>query len=448
MRLRSTLVALVAFAAMAVAEPGDASDLQLVSQRQVSERLTELTFRTPALTHLVSVRVLMPATVKAGHRYPVLYLLHGGGAGDRGVDDWTTPAGGGDAEGLTTDLPLITVMPSGGGSAWYADYYNNGLGGTPMWETFHIDQLIPWIDAHYPTIDSMHGRAIAGLSSGGFGAMSYASRNPDLFTAVAAFSGAVDTNTPWAVSPHFIDGLVAVQQDGPPGSLFGLWANEEVRWRGHNPWDLAENLRGDLIVLRTGNGEEGGEFGGGGPTDPAGGGLERAVHAQNESFHRRLDALGIEHVFGRNGPGTHNYEYWNDDLRETLPLFMERFASDPVPTTPFTLTAIEPAHGVYGWTVSIARTALEFSTLRDASSTGFTISGSGRATVTTAGYYEPGKVYEVVVRKTKRRVIADDEGRLRIAVLLGPSNMFQQRFLPNGTSPATQVYSASVRVFV
>ncbi len=195
MRLRSTLVALVVFGAMAVTPSGNASDLQLVSQRQVSERLTELTFRTPALTHLIAVRVLMPSEVEAGRRYPALYLLHGGGAGDQGVDDWTTTNGGGDAEDLTKDLPLITVMPGGGASAWYADYYNNGLGGTPMWETFHIDQLIPWIDAHYPTIASVHGRAIAGLSSGGFGAMSYAARNPDLFSAVAAFSGAVDTNT-------------------------------------------------------------------------------------------------------------------------------------------------------------------------------------------------------------------------------------------------------------
>ncbi len=167
---------------------------------------------------------------------------------------------------------------------------------------------------------------------------------------------------------------------------------------------------------------------------------------QNESFHRRLDALGIDHVFGRNGPGTHNYAYWNDDLRQTLPLLMERFASDPVPSTPITFTAIEPAYSAYGWNVSIARSASEFSTLRDASSAGFTISGSGRATVTTAGYYEPGMTYEVVVRKTKRMVRADDGGRLRIAVSVGPSNMLQQRFLPDGSSPATQVYSATVRI--
>ncbi len=157
-------------------------------------------------------------------------------------------------------------MATGGGSA-YADYYNNGAFGRPMWETFHVRQLIPWIDAHYPTIAHTKGRAIAGLSSGGFGAMSYAARHPDLFTAAAAFSGAVDTNTPTAVAPYFIDGLVAIQGDGPPGSLFGLWPAEAARWRAHNPWDLAENLRGDLIVLRTGNGDAGGPHGGGGPTD-------------------------------------------------------------------------------------------------------------------------------------------------------------------------------------
>ncbi len=47
---------------------------------------------------------------------------------------------------------------------------------------------------------------------------------------------------------------------------------------------------------------------------------------QNESFHERLDELGIAHAYSRHGPGTHNYAYWNDELRKTLPLLMDRFS--------------------------------------------------------------------------------------------------------------------------
>src|SRR5438128_1855963 len=68
------------------------------------------------------------------------------------------------------------------------------------WETYHMRELIPWIDSHYPTVADRSGRAIAGLSMGGFGAMTYAAKHPDLFAAAGSFSGAVDTdyNYPYA----------------------------------------------------------------------------------------------------------------------------------------------------------------------------------------------------------------------------------------------------------
>ena len=135
-------------------------------------------------------------------RYPMLLLLHGG-AGR--YTDW---ANAGLLE-LTKDLPLITVLPDAGRSAWYTDWYNNGAGGPPMWETYHLGQLLPWVDANFPTVGARSGRAIAGLSSGGFGALSYASRHPDLFVAAAGFSAALDTNTPPVVAGKFIDALAA-----------------------------------------------------------------------------------------------------------------------------------------------------------------------------------------------------------------------------------------------
>ena len=60
----------------------------------------------------------------------------------------------------------------------------------PRWETFHIDQLIPWIDHNLRTVADRRGRAIAGLSQGGFCSMSYAARHPDLFGVALSFSGA------------------------------------------------------------------------------------------------------------------------------------------------------------------------------------------------------------------------------------------------------------------
>jgi S-formylglutathione hydrolase FrmB len=60
--------------------------------------------------------------------------------------------------------------------------------GWPL-ERFVIDDVLPWTDAHLPTIRSPAGRAIGGLSSGGFGAINMALRHPTLLATIEAWSG-------------------------------------------------------------------------------------------------------------------------------------------------------------------------------------------------------------------------------------------------------------------
>ena len=427
-------------AVAAAAATLDQDDLKLESEHVVSDRVVDLTFTTPALAARTKARVILPTGYDASGatRYPVLFLLHGG-AGQ--YTDWSNEG----AIELTAGLPLITVLPDAGRSAWYTDWYNNGLGGPPMWETYHVRQLLPWIDGRFPTVGTRAGRAIAGLSSGGFGTMSYASRHPDLFVAAAAFSGALDTNTPPVVAGKVIDAL-ALQDRGVPGSLFGLREIEEVRWRGHNPWDLASNLKAVELVVRSGNGEAGGRFGGGGPTDPGGYFLEKACYDQSVSFHNRLDALGIEHLWDDYGPGTHNYAYWRDGLRKTLPIFMDVFRQNRPDPSPFSFRAIEPEFDIYRWHVALDRAALEFASIENASAAGFTLTGSGDAVVTTAPLFKPRKRYVVTVGDEQIKKFADRSGRLTIDVPLGPANPVQQQFLPTHESPATSVYKTTVTI--
>ena len=395
------------------AAPADAraSGLQLVGSQQLKPRLVELTFQTPALSGDTKVRVLLPTGYDpSGHtRYPVLYLLHGS------VDDYRSWTDKGDAEHLTAGLPLIVVMPNAGNGGFYSDWFNHGAGGPPEWETYHVGELIPWIDAHYPTIASRAGRATAGLSMGGFGAMTYPARHPDMFVAAASFSGAVNTNDPaplGAPDESSFDG-------GQPYATWGPRQTEEVRWRAHNPWDLAENLRGLNLTVRTGNGQPGGPYGGGDP-------IEAYVHQTSVDFHDKLTQLGIAHVWDDYGPGGHAWPYWQRDLKETLPALMAAFAHPPAPPSPFTFTAVEPRYEVYGWHVAIDRPALEFSRLEKASRTGFTLAGSGSGTVLTAPLFRAGAVYLVTVAGDVRRIAADGHGRLRIAVPLGAANQYQE----------------------
>jgi S-formylglutathione hydrolase FrmB len=305
----------IALAAATSARAAD-YDIQLLSSQRLDDRLTQLTLSTPALKAPTGVRVLLPAGYEEStRRYPVLYLLHGA-FGDE--TDWTKV---GDAEAITAGLPVIVVMPDGGQGGWYTDWLNRGAGGPPEWETFHIHELIPWIDDHYRTIADRGGRAIAGLSMGGFGALSYAGRHPDLFSWAGSFSGAVDiTHNLPVVGVIDAEALV---DGGLPDDQFGDPILNAPNWQAHNPWNLAANLRGMTLDVDTGNGVPGPLDSNKLNFDP----VEEQVHEMSVAFHQRLAALGIPHTWNDYGPGTHSWPYWQRDLAEAMPSMMRSFGS-------------------------------------------------------------------------------------------------------------------------
>jgi S-formylglutathione hydrolase FrmB len=176
-------VLFAATSAPASAALTDSAGIRVVSQQSLDSRLLSLRLASNAVSGPLDVRVLLPADYAGNphRRYPVLYLFDG--TSGRAAD-WTTL---GDAERTTAGLPVIVVMPdigiSGDGGGWCTNWQGSGPHGRPDWETFHIGQLIPWVDHGLRTIRARAGRAIAGLSQGGFCSMSYAARHPDLFAA-------------------------------------------------------------------------------------------------------------------------------------------------------------------------------------------------------------------------------------------------------------------------
>lgn len=128
--------------------------------------------------------VYLPPSFDPGRRYPVIYLLHGmpGSpseylAGTNLLDDADDRIADGELR------PFIGVMPAAGPSGRY-----NGEWAGP-WERALVDYVVPWVDAHLPTVDERSGRTLGGLSAGGFGAVDIALRNSGLFGAVESWSG-------------------------------------------------------------------------------------------------------------------------------------------------------------------------------------------------------------------------------------------------------------------
>ena len=411
--MRSGVASLLAVLVLALpaSASGAAADLKVTGSKTLSPRLTELTMQTTALDFPVRVRVLLPDgyDASAKRRYPVLYLLHG--SFDTSAS-WTDK---GEAERITAGQPVIVVMPpmtgKGDAGGWATDWRNEGRGGPPKFETFVIDELIPWTDANLRTLPERGQRAVAGLSMGGFSSMSYAVRHPDLFIAAASFSGAVDSNNS-KVQP-VIQAETLNDGGATPDAIWGPRATDEVYWRAHNPWDLAANLRGMTLSIRTGNGQsEDGSY-----TDP----IEEAVHEMSVALHERFDELKIPHVWDDYGKGTHAWQYWQRDLKLELPRIMESFGHAPAADEPFTYTSAEPEFSVSGRKVKLRRPAVEMATLADASPNGFTLRGSGSATVTTGRFFRRGEAVRVTVGGVERRVRADALGRVSVDVTLTPT---------------------------
>jgi S-formylglutathione hydrolase FrmB len=420
-RLPRLLAVVVALGLLVTVVPARAHEpvLKETSRRQLGPRLIELTMSTPAFAHETKVRILLPAGyTRTTKRYPVLFLLNGG-AGS--YVDWTMR---GDAERATAGLPLIVVMPDGGTGGNYTDWYgDDGSGQRPLWETYHVGQLLPWVDEHFRTT---RAHAVAGMSMGGNGALHYAARHPDVFAAVASFSGAVDVldppMTPITETTGCVDGAL-------PGAVFGPRATQEIRWRASNPIDLAADLKNTWVSIATGNGDAGGPDGGGDD------GLERIIHGENVALHDRLLALHIPHRWDDYGPGGHNWFYWRRDLRDVLPA-LTRVLEQPRPV-PARVShwAVEPSYQLFGWSVRLNRPVLEASELFDASAEGFSLKGTGTATVTTPALFRHTVIARITDARGSRAVALKPgrDHRIAVSVDLGATNAVQEYTIPTQT---------------
>ena len=424
----------------------DVAGLLVVSVEEVKPRLLAIAGTTKALPRPINIYVLLPPDYasKPKKRWPVFYLLHGTSGT---ASDWTVK---GDAQRVIGDRELITVMPDialdNGGGGWCSDWPN----GAQSWETFHIGQVLPWVDQNLRTIPTRQKRAIAGLSQGGFCSMSYAARHPDLFSIALGYSPAPDIyyDPEMRVGAKLIiNGTEMGLDQEPPDTFFGNWFTNGINWAAHDPTTLAENLRWTRMYLYWGNGQPG-PYDKPDPGVVGAGVIEGAINESSKGFQRRLDDLRIPAYFDAYGAGTHAWPYWTRDLQQSIDKIMADFATpDPNPSG-FTYTSADDHYGVYGWDVAMRRVAREFSTLGGASCRGFALSGSGAGTVTTPACLKRGASYRVTMtgRDASSTVVrGGDDRRLVLNVPLGPSNPYQQETV-QADAAGTKVYTTYVRI--
>lgn len=133
--------------------------------------------------------VYTPPGYAATNKYPVFYLLHGGG------DDETGWREKGSADIILDNLyadkkivPMIVVMPNGFASK-AGEKAAKGKGGGSLFEDDLLRDIVPYIESHYAVQPVATGRALAGLSMGAGQTLNIGLKHLDKFSALGAFSG-------------------------------------------------------------------------------------------------------------------------------------------------------------------------------------------------------------------------------------------------------------------
>jgi enterochelin esterase-like enzyme len=126
-------------------------------------------------------------------RYPVFYLLHGYPGRPQGAFLWTNQVGVDEDVLVAKHIvnPAILVMPYGATGFLDDKEWANGIGRGAGWETFVASDVVRAIDSRYRTIRNGRGRALGGLSAGGYGALNIGLHHPGEFDVLESWSGYV-----------------------------------------------------------------------------------------------------------------------------------------------------------------------------------------------------------------------------------------------------------------
>lgn len=234
-------------------------------------------------------------------RYPVLYFLHGLGDNEQTLFNsggWT----------LLDDLrrqhkmgDFLIVAPEGRRS-----FYVNSADGSVRYHDFFVQEFMPLIESRFRIRPGRSGRAISGISMGGYGALRMAFAHPELFSAASAQSAALIVET-----PRQLDGAsqAGVPIAGVLGPVFGKPIDAK-HWNENSPFVLAERnaaaLRKMAIYFNCGQSDNYG--------------FEKGAAA----LHSELEKLHVPHEFHLYA-GDHSIAYFLGHFDEVMEFHSKAF---------------------------------------------------------------------------------------------------------------------------
>ena len=277
--------------------------LPIISFAQKGKTIESLSFKSKLVDYPVNYSVYLPADYQTSSRsYPVVYLLHGFSDDETGWIQFGEAAQIADKGIAEGDFPACILIIPDGKVTWYC----NSADGKNRWSDMFTQEFIPYIEKEYRIRAKKEFRAIGGLSMGGYGSLSLAMRNHDLFSSVIALSSAVFSDEEITQQP---DG----QYDGYFKSIYGknLKGAERLSetWKATNPLHLihivaAEKLKSIRFYIDCGD--------------------DDFLYKGNSLLHIGMRDLSIAHEY-RVRNGGHSWSYWRTGLYDGLKFTGEKF---------------------------------------------------------------------------------------------------------------------------
>jgi enterochelin esterase-like enzyme len=215
--------------------------------RQTEGVVNRESVASAGLNDTIPVLVAVPPCFDpAKQRYPAVYLLQGSGdiEGQWERLGFVTRAHRLMAAGELP--PFLIVMPNNDIDMGEASKFLNSAEGPGSWEDFIVNDVVPLVDAKYAGWADPLGRAIGGISRGGYWSLEIAFRNPNVFGAVGGHSAVISGEYLVGASDDFRMTMMAHSPDDL--KLIRIWLDV-----GDNDY-LAITGEDDLAVTLSGMG--------------------------------------------------------------------------------------------------------------------------------------------------------------------------------------------------
>jgi putative tributyrin esterase len=259
---------------------------QSAAPAPLAANVSEHELDSKLMTRPMPYRVVLPKSYSAqkDKKYPVVYLLHGLTGRFRNWTDLTKLPAYADGH------EFIIVTPEGG-NGWYTDSHTKP---EEKYESYIVKELIPEVEKKYRAIGTRSGRAIAGLSMGGYGALKFGLKYPEMFSLAGSFSGALGAAS-LSAEGRSTSSIRSIDEVFGPAESETRAANDIFKMvREATP----EKIKAmPFLYVDCGN--------------------EDFLIQNNRDFVALLAEKKIPHEY-RQLPGAHNWQYWDKQVREFL----------------------------------------------------------------------------------------------------------------------------------